>query len=308
MSEKTEAFSPKFYLYNSSQPLCITHRMTLGRNEGDIILEDTRLSSRHCEFIPKLLELFVVDLNSTNGVFVNKQKIFPNTEVKLNQGDEVRIGGFEFTFYDSEEAMKRIRSQGEPIVEGEGFKVSHLLSFFSVSKGWTGLYLAMILSAVASLVTHLQVDTTLPSHLDFLSKFYQANIWPQGLKIIFLVWGLSLVHGYLVSHIFTNQMGKFISTIPYLAIVFAFVNLADGPVWAVKHYAQNWQTVKEGKEEDKPILRLKKWSGVRGDLKKSYEEIIKKLNDDDKKALEADYRATLNTVDDKISKISPPRT
>ena len=35
---------------------------------------------------------FLVDLNSVNGTFLNKQKLVPNQQMPLNNGDEIRLG------------------------------------------------------------------------------------------------------------------------------------------------------------------------------------------------------------------------
>ncbi len=41
---------------------------------------------------------FLVDLNSVNGTFLNKQKLVPNQQMPLNNGDEIRLGKLVMTF------------------------------------------------------------------------------------------------------------------------------------------------------------------------------------------------------------------
>ena len=52
------------------------------------------VSRRHCKFTLENGKLFVEDLNSANGTYVNNQKIFQKT--KLARGDEVGLGGATF--------------------------------------------------------------------------------------------------------------------------------------------------------------------------------------------------------------------
>ena len=49
------------------------------------------VSRRHCRLTLEGDELFIEDLNSANGTYVNNEKIFRKT--KLSKGDEVGLGG-----------------------------------------------------------------------------------------------------------------------------------------------------------------------------------------------------------------------
>jgi pSer/pThr/pTyr-binding forkhead associated (FHA) protein len=66
---------------------------TFGRSsENDITLQDDSISRHHAEidFNPNKKTLFVRDLDSTNGCFVNGKRIF--TPTQLEHGDQVRMG------------------------------------------------------------------------------------------------------------------------------------------------------------------------------------------------------------------------
>ncbi len=69
-----------------------------GRNVPDIdlaVIKGSELVSRkHARFIldGNTGELFVVDVGSTNGTFVNGKKLKPEEKVKLNRGDEIIFG------------------------------------------------------------------------------------------------------------------------------------------------------------------------------------------------------------------------
>ncbi len=72
-------------------------RTTLGRKPGnDIVLDNMTVSGNHCVFELKgLADVFVEDLGSTNGTFVNNQKV---KRQRLHDGDSIAIGKFRIQF------------------------------------------------------------------------------------------------------------------------------------------------------------------------------------------------------------------
>lgn len=62
---------------------------------SDIYLDDVTVSRRHVEFRWEDGEFRVVDLDSLNGTYVNRQ---PVESAVLNDGDEVQIGKFRLIF------------------------------------------------------------------------------------------------------------------------------------------------------------------------------------------------------------------
>jgi hypothetical protein len=70
--------------------------LTIGRGlNNDIILEDTRVSRHHAQLRYKTRRFWVTDLNSTNGTFINGERI---SEADLRNGDILSLGGLELTF------------------------------------------------------------------------------------------------------------------------------------------------------------------------------------------------------------------
>ena len=67
----------------------VNNIMTLGREECDINLEDTKLSRHHCTFYMHEDVLTVVDNSSTNETFVNGRKV---QRRELRNSDEVILG------------------------------------------------------------------------------------------------------------------------------------------------------------------------------------------------------------------------
>jgi pSer/pThr/pTyr-binding forkhead associated (FHA) protein len=76
----------------------------LGREKGDVLVNDTEVSSTHCQIqnINGAYHLF--DMNSTNGTFLNKNRI---VKVKLAHGDIITIGKTSFKFALEEDAKVR---------------------------------------------------------------------------------------------------------------------------------------------------------------------------------------------------------
>jgi len=69
---------------------------TVGRNPySDIYLDDVTVSRRHVEFRRETPQVRIVDLDSLNGTFVNRQ---PVPSAVLANGDEIGIGKFRLVF------------------------------------------------------------------------------------------------------------------------------------------------------------------------------------------------------------------
>lgn len=66
-------------------------KITVGRRDmNSIILNDQYVSGNHAQFYTENNAVFVEDLNSTNGVFLNGYRIQGSVRIKIR--DEVRIG------------------------------------------------------------------------------------------------------------------------------------------------------------------------------------------------------------------------
>jgi len=67
------------------------HALIIGRNTkaSDIVIDEGEIGKIHAEVFKKDLQLFVRDLNSLNGTFVNKQRILPYQTIQIEDGDTV---------------------------------------------------------------------------------------------------------------------------------------------------------------------------------------------------------------------------
>ena len=79
------------------QRFAISRYTVLGRDSAcDITIPGTHLSRRHAELAIKGDALLIRDLNSSNGTFVNNQRV---TETSLRPGDSVRFDVLRFKVY-----------------------------------------------------------------------------------------------------------------------------------------------------------------------------------------------------------------
>ncbi len=69
--------------------------LVLGRERSHVVLDDPETSSAHCQIQMIGSDFHLFDLHSTNGTFVNGQRIVKS---RLAAGDRIRVGKTEFVF------------------------------------------------------------------------------------------------------------------------------------------------------------------------------------------------------------------
>lgn len=73
--------------------------ITLGRQpDNALVVNDAKASSHHAEIRPNGDSYTITDLRSTNGTFVNEQRLPPQVPQPLRNGDKIRIGDLTFTY------------------------------------------------------------------------------------------------------------------------------------------------------------------------------------------------------------------
>jgi len=71
-------------------------RMTIGRRpDSDVFLDDVTVSRDHALLVRRSGEIYLDDLGSLNGTYVNRQRIESH---RLEDGDELQVGKFKLTF------------------------------------------------------------------------------------------------------------------------------------------------------------------------------------------------------------------
>lgn len=65
----------------------------------DQVLDDSSVSRMHARFsLDRDGKMTVRDLNSTNGTWLNGERLMPNESRAMHQGDHVRLGCMEFVY------------------------------------------------------------------------------------------------------------------------------------------------------------------------------------------------------------------
>jgi hypothetical protein len=83
---------------NGKEFVLVSDRTTIGRSQVcDIQVDEPSLSSEHARLVRSEDGWRVINLLSTNGVFVNDEKVFSH---RLNDGDVIRLGRISLKFRD----------------------------------------------------------------------------------------------------------------------------------------------------------------------------------------------------------------
>jgi pSer/pThr/pTyr-binding forkhead associated (FHA) protein len=73
--------------------------VTIGRTQDNqLVVNDPKASTHHAEIRPDGQGYSITDLGSTNGTFVNGQRLTPHVPRQLNPGDAVRIGDTQYNY------------------------------------------------------------------------------------------------------------------------------------------------------------------------------------------------------------------
>jgi pSer/pThr/pTyr-binding forkhead associated (FHA) protein len=73
-------------------------RLTIGRSpDAEIFLDDVTVSRNHALLVRRRDGLYIDDLGSLNGTYVNRRRIESH---KLADGDELQIGKYKLTYLD----------------------------------------------------------------------------------------------------------------------------------------------------------------------------------------------------------------
>ena len=98
-------------------------KITLGRDQADFTFPDKRMSRKHCSLESREDGDHVIDLGSTNGTWVNNQRV---REAMLAEGDLVRVGFTELEYLGFPEPTTSVL----PHLEGAGgFNPNQTIAF-----------------------------------------------------------------------------------------------------------------------------------------------------------------------------------
>jgi pSer/pThr/pTyr-binding forkhead associated (FHA) protein len=119
-------------------------KTTIGRVEDNTFqIAEPSVSSHHCEILLKGNDVVVKDLNSTNGTFVNGEKV-AEAEIVLKPGQVLRLGQIEMRLEsESPPAAAAKKAVDQTMVMQRGVKLDELDSaartagFDATSKGFS---------------------------------------------------------------------------------------------------------------------------------------------------------------------------
>ncbi|MBS1709221.1 MAG: FHA domain-containing protein [Armatimonadetes bacterium] len=80
--------------------------------QGDVLVEDTRVSRQHAKATLDGMTVFIEDLGSTNGTSVGGSRLGAGERKALGNGDKVSFGGFEMTVSLPGEVNKTLAAIG----------------------------------------------------------------------------------------------------------------------------------------------------------------------------------------------------
>ena len=195
MSNETEVFTPKHFLQvlNTGKIFEVTKPMVAGRKDQEINLSYTKVSSTHFEVMPKGISLFIRDLQSTNGTYVNKVKIGTDL-LPLASGDEIQIGELRILY--SSVRPEKVRAT-EDHFEDMSFS-EQLKEIIHVSYGRVFAYLIFIAFVGWAIQLSRHDAKPLPADLAFLEVLRLQDISTSASWVVYAValLGPLLIHLY----------------------------------------------------------------------------------------------------------------
>lgn len=74
--------------------------IVVGKKEGiaDVVLKDTSVSRMHARFTEEKEQVYLEDLNATNGTYKNGVRLKPYERVEILKEDEIALGKLKFTY------------------------------------------------------------------------------------------------------------------------------------------------------------------------------------------------------------------
>lgn len=88
-----------FRVSNGEQISITSAVFKIGKSDADnnyAIVDNSAISRKHAEILLKNNVYYLIDCNSTNGVYINGRKIKPAVEYKIKKGDKIKFANEEF--------------------------------------------------------------------------------------------------------------------------------------------------------------------------------------------------------------------
>ncbi len=113
----------------------------VGRNTGcHLCLNSVNISRKHARFLVEKDELYIDDLESTNGTLVNNKKI--DKQTRLENNFTVSFGEFEFKIHGSEPGDEALYSK--TIIENTSHERSRFVKNFNLTRKETEILMLLL--------------------------------------------------------------------------------------------------------------------------------------------------------------------
>ncbi|WP_353172736.1 FHA domain-containing protein [Acinetobacter rudis] len=120
MTWKIQATTGEF----AGKSIKIDQDMLVGRHQdANILLQSAEISRRHAAFLLKETALYVQDLNSSNGTFVNGERI--SVETALKSGDVLAFASLQFEVAEELESVVNTVAEVEQPAEAVATSATH---------------------------------------------------------------------------------------------------------------------------------------------------------------------------------------
>ncbi|MBA2404591.1 MAG: FHA domain-containing protein [Bdellovibrionales bacterium] len=282
MNDSTEVYRPQFHFNSMARTFAVTKNITIGRSSQDIALNDPKLSSTHCQLIIKGIKLLVKDLGSTNGTFLNGEKIEANQEVEVKIGDRLRFGSHEYVISDLPTVIKQSGATSAPL---------SIKNLYGAKNGWLvgyGVWGALML--VFSVALASQELKPLPESLSFINSAYSQS------RIEFLIYGVVLILTGLFFHLYVSQnylqRSIILKILLFLVVlpgqILGTTLLSNMTLWDFENYSTGRQVLIKNKQ---------KTSGDHVEKFLKYKQNAQeKVSREEAKLIEKDAMAIMDTV------------
>lgn len=106
---ETEALRNRVWLIVRTDTGRRSTGITFGRGrDNDLIIPEYSISNHHGEFTFVDREIFIGDLGSMNGTFVNNQKLEQERIFPLHDGSKLILGRFQFYYHSDQSFVQRV--------------------------------------------------------------------------------------------------------------------------------------------------------------------------------------------------------
>jgi len=108
------AFLKDRFISGINTPVCVQllidkAEYVIGKSDSSdgILSFNDEISREHCKIVWHDAKYFIVDLNSTNGTYLNDEMLVPNQEYAIQPGDHLRLSASTFLVEQIYSATRR---------------------------------------------------------------------------------------------------------------------------------------------------------------------------------------------------------